>query len=111
LEWLTGVSVDWKSHLLVEYSKDWFSYELMEGHIQDDRYRVVDDIIYYRGSIYLVLESSLREEIMRAMHDSPLTGHHGYFHTYRQIRERFSWKGLEGNVWRHMRECMTCQTE
>jgi hypothetical protein len=98
LEWLMRVSVDWKYHLLVEYSKDFFACELMEGHIQDDRYRVVDDIIYYRGSIYVVLESSLGEEIMRFMHDSPLTGHHGYFQTYRQIRERFSWKVLEGDV-------------
>jgi hypothetical protein len=66
----------------VEYSKDRFSCELMDGHIQDDRYIVVDDIIYYRGSIYLVPQSTLREEIMRAMHDMPLVGHHGYFRTY-----------------------------
>jgi len=26
----------------------------MDGHIQDDRYRVVDDIIYYKDNIYLV---------------------------------------------------------
>jgi hypothetical protein len=111
LDWLTGISADWKSHLLVEYSKDWFACELMDGHIQDDRYRVVDDIIYYRASIYLVPESTLREEIMRVIHDTPLAGHPGYFQTYQQIRERFSWKGLEDDVWRHVRECMTCQQE
>jgi hypothetical protein len=106
LDWITGVSCDWKSYLLVEYSKDWFSCKLMEGHIHDDIYRVVDDIIYYQGSIYLVPESSLREEIMRAIHGSPLTGHRGYFQTYRHIKERFSWKGLKGDVWRNMWECM-----
>jgi hypothetical protein len=109
LDWLTWISADWKSHLLVEYSKDQFSCELMDGHIQDDMYRVVDDTIYYRGSIYLVLESTLREEIMRDMHDMPLEGHHGYFRTYQHIRERFSWKGLEDDVLRHMKECRTCQ--
>jgi hypothetical protein len=82
LDWLTRILVDWKSHLLVEHSKDWFVCELMDGHIQDDRYRVVDDIIYYRDSIYLVPESTLREEIMRAIHDTPLAGHPGYFRTY-----------------------------
>jgi hypothetical protein len=51
LEWLIGILADWKYHLLVEYSKDHFACELMDGHIQDDRYIVVDDIIYYRGSI------------------------------------------------------------
>jgi hypothetical protein len=62
LDWLTGISVDWKSHLLVEYSKDWFACELMDGHIQDDRYRVVDDIIYYKGSIYLVQSPHLERK-------------------------------------------------
>jgi len=43
---LMNISVDWKSHLLVEYSKDKFSCEIFDGKIQDDRYKVVDDIIY-----------------------------------------------------------------
>jgi hypothetical protein len=88
LDWFMRISADWKSHLLVEYSKDWFSCKLMDGHIQDDRYKVVDDIIYYGASIYLVPESTLREEIMRVIHDTPLTGHLGYFQTYQQIKER-----------------------
>jgi hypothetical protein len=63
----------------VEYSKNKFACELIDGHIQDERYRVVDDIIYYRGHIYLVLESTLRENIMRATRDTPLVGNSRYF--------------------------------
>jgi hypothetical protein len=37
--------------------------------------RVVDGIIHYGGCTHVVLESTLRERIMRAMYDSPLTGH------------------------------------
>ena len=81
----------------------------MDGHIQDDRYIVVDDIIYYKGRIYLVHESTLREEIMRAIHDTPWAGHPGYFRNYQQIRGRFSWKGLKDDVLKHMSECMACQ--
>jgi hypothetical protein len=33
LDFLTRVSSVWKSHLLVEYSKDWFACELMDIHI------------------------------------------------------------------------------
>ena len=29
--------------------------------------------------------------------------------TYRQIQERFSWKGLKGEVMQHVRECSICQ--
>jgi hypothetical protein len=37
--------------------------------------RVVDGIIHYRGCAHVVLESTLRERIMRARYDSLLTGH------------------------------------
>jgi hypothetical protein len=41
------ISFEWKSHLLVEYSKNKFACELMDDQVQDDRYKLVDDIIYY----------------------------------------------------------------
>jgi hypothetical protein len=106
---LSEISVDWKSELLVEYSKNKFACEVMDNSVHDDRYKVVDDIIYYKDRIYLVPESKLKEKIMKAMHDTPLTGHPGYFKTYRKIRERFSWKGLKDDVLRHVWECVTCQ--
>jgi hypothetical protein len=54
---MTDISVDWKAHLLVEYSKNRFACELMDGQVQDDNFRIMDDIIYYKGRILLVLES------------------------------------------------------
>jgi hypothetical protein len=54
------IATDWKSSLLVEYSKNAFVGELIDGNIQDDRYIVVDDIIYYKDRIYLVPESTLK---------------------------------------------------
>jgi hypothetical protein len=81
---LSEISTDWKSELLVEYSKSKFAFEVMDNRVQDDRYKVVDDIIYYKDRIYLVPESKLKEKIMKAMHDIPLTGNPGYFKTYRR---------------------------
>jgi len=43
---MTELSLDWKPQLLVEYSKNRFACELMDGQLQDDRYKVVNDIIY-----------------------------------------------------------------
>ena len=100
---------DWKSHLLVEYSKNKFACEVMDGNIQDDWYRVIDDVIFYKDRVYLVPDSGLKKKILIAVHDSPLAGHQGFFKTYRQIRERFSWKGLKQDVMRHVSECVTCQ--
>ena len=69
--------------IIVEYSKDKFSCELLDGQIQDDRYRVIDDIIYYNNRIFLDSESPLKKKILQASHDSPLVGHQGFLKTYR----------------------------
>jgi uracil DNA glycosylase len=80
---LMEILADWKSHLLVEYSKNNFSCEVMDGKIQDDRYRVIDDVIFYKDRVYLVLDLGLKKKILTAVHDSPLAGHQGFFKTYR----------------------------
>jgi hypothetical protein len=92
----------------VEYSKNEFACEVMDGQIQDDRYRDIDDVIFYKDRVYLVPNSRLKK-ILTVVHDSPLVGHQGFFKTYKQIRERFSWKGLKQDVMRHVNECVTCQ--
>ena len=61
---LLEISADWKDHLLVEYSKNRFACEILDGKVQDDRYRVIDDVIYYKDKIYLVPKSKLKERVM-----------------------------------------------
>jgi hypothetical protein len=56
-----------------------------------------------------VPDSGLKKNILTTIHDSPLVGHQCFFKTYRQIRERFSWKGLKQDVMRHISECVTFQ--
>jgi hypothetical protein len=106
---LMDISEDWKSLLLVEYSKNKFVYEVLDGQVTDDRYRVVDDVIYYKDRIYLVPGSHIRQKIMQAAHDSSLAGHQGFLNTYRQVRERFTWKNLKGDILKHVLECGVCQ--
>jgi len=77
--------------------------------VVDDRYRVIDGIIYYRDQIFLIKGSQLKKKILQASHDSPLVGHQGFTKTYRAIRERFSWKGLKEDALQHVRECNVCQ--
>jgi hypothetical protein len=80
---LMEISADWKSHLLVEYSKNKFACEVMDGKIEDDWYRVIDDVIFYKDRVYLVPDLGLKKKIFTAVHDSPLAGHQGFFKTYR----------------------------
>ena len=66
---IMSISTDWRSLLLVEYSINKFACELLDGQIQDVRYRVIDDIIYYKSRIYPVPESALKRKIIQASHD------------------------------------------
>ena len=46
----------------MEYSKNKFACEVMDGKIQDDRYRVIEDFIFYKGRVYLVPDSGLKKK-------------------------------------------------
>jgi hypothetical protein len=93
----------------VKYAKDQFTCQLLDGKIQDDNFRVINDLIYYKGRIFLVPGSALKAKILHACHNSPVAGHQGIDKTYRQVRERFAWKGLKEDVMKHVKECTTCQ--
>eukprot|EP00253_Pinus_taeda_P032599 PITA_32599 len=99
---LMDVTQDWKAQLLVEYSKDRQACEILDGTYGDDRFRVMDDVIYYKDRIYLVPGSQLKDKIMQVAHDSPLAGHPRFLKTYHAIKERFSWRDLKGDILRHV---------
>ena len=56
------VAENWKAILEVEYAKDRFSYDIFDGTNHYYRYKVLKGIIYYKYRIYLVPNSSLKEE-------------------------------------------------
>ena len=60
---LMDVVENWKAILEVEYGKGKFSCEIFDGSNHDDRYKVLEGIIYYKYRIYLVHGSSLKDEI------------------------------------------------
>ena len=51
---LSQVSKNWRAHFLLEYSRNTFACQLMDKQFQDDRYKVVEDVIYYKDKIFLV---------------------------------------------------------
>ena len=61
---LMSICHDWKAQLLVEYSKDRRAYEILEGIHADEHYRVMDEVIYYKGRIFLVPNLLLRERVL-----------------------------------------------
>ena len=89
------IARDWKNMLLVEYAKDKFACDVLDGINGDHNYRIVNGLIYYKGIIYLVQYSNLKYKILQEAHDSPLASHPGIFKTYRKLRQRLFWKGMK----------------
>ena len=79
--------------LLMECSKDHITYEVIGEQVEDERYRVVDGVIYYQDMIFFTRISKLKMKALHAAHDSFLSSHEGLMETYQTIKERFSWKG------------------
>ena len=59
-----SIDPDWRAQLLVEYSKDKFACEVLDLYVTDDWYRVMNEVIYYKDKIFLVLDSQLLDKIM-----------------------------------------------
>jgi hypothetical protein len=83
---MTCVSIDWKDHLVMEYVKDQFACQLLDGQVQDDNFKIINDLIYYKGQIFLVPRSAFKAKVLQACHDSLIVGHQGINKTYRQVR-------------------------
>jgi hypothetical protein len=63
---MIDVSVDWKNHLVMEYSENQSACQVMDRKIQDDNFRIIDGLIYYKGRIFLVPESAFKAKVLQA---------------------------------------------
>ena len=54
--------------------------------------------------------SDLRQQVIRAHHDNPFTGHQGRIRTLELIHRTFHWKGIAADVAEFVGKCHDCQT-
>ena len=58
------VPMGWKEKLSLEYSRNQFACELIDGSIRADLYKVLDGVIYYKDRIYLVLGLDFKKKFL-----------------------------------------------
>ena len=109
LNTITSITDNWKDEIVAEYAKDPRTNEIVEGNITNDEIKIVEELILYRGRILLAANSKVKRKIMKEYHDNPLSGHTGFYKTYKKVRERYSWKGLKKDIIKYVQECITCQ--
>src|SRR5882724_2399410 len=65
----------------------------------------LDDYNYER----IMIPESLKEQVMRRMHDDPISGHLGADSTYQKIHVRFYWPKMYTEVGKYCQSCHACQ--
>ena len=70
---------------------------------------LTNDLIAYKGKIYVPTNIELQKEIITSFHDSPLAGHPGFFKMLQLIKEHYWWPGLTVFLKKYIDGCTTCQ--
>lgn len=86
-------------------SDAWFS----EANISKFRLTRERDL-WWRGETVVVPDAEgLRAEILHSVHDSPMGGHFGVKKTRELLRRLYWWEGIDDDVDKYVRECLSCQ--
>jgi hypothetical protein len=70
-----------------------------------------NDILWYKQRIFLPNSSKFKLQVLKENHDSPTTGHVGFFKTYYNICQSFFWKGMWSDIQKYVVECDTYQRQ
>ena len=86
------------------YWAQWDRLSLREGVL----YRQWESASGDKEHWQLIVPQSLKDDVLRQVHDSPTAAHLGKKKTLGRLRERFFWSGCDRDVRRWCRECDLC---
>jgi hypothetical protein len=89
-------------HKIIEASKSDLQYKelvgkLQQGNLQQkiEEYELDnDEILMYRGIIYIPNSNELKNIILMEMHNVPYVGHPGYQKTIATVKSQYYWLGI-----------------
>ena len=76
---------------------------------QNRHFSVQQGLLYFKGRLFIPLETELRKDIIREHHSSPAGGHSGNTGTLARITSSFAWPNLAKDVQDFLRDCLVCQ--
>jgi hypothetical protein len=68
-----------------------------------------NDILRYKGKIYIGTSTDLRTKLLESFHNSALGGHLGERVTYTKLMSLFHWTGMKIQITEHVKTHPTCQ--
>ncbi|QRW23878.1 Retrotransposable element Tf2 protein [Rhizoctonia solani] len=72
-------------------------------------YEMEAGLLFYQGRIVVPDVGTLRTDLLRIFHDSPLAGHPGRQRTLELVSRNYYWPGIRADTYWHVDSCETCQ--
>ncbi|QRW16328.1 Retrotransposable element Tf2 protein [Rhizoctonia solani] len=72
-------------------------------------YKMEASLLFYQGRIVVPDVGTLRTDLLRIFHDSPLAGHPGRQRTLELVSRNYYWPGIRADTYWHVDSCETCQ--
>ncbi|KAF8753430.1 hypothetical protein RHS01_06872 [Rhizoctonia solani] len=72
-------------------------------------YQMEAGLLFYQGQIVVPDVGTLRTDLLRIFHDSPLAGHPGRQRTLELLSRNYYWPGICADTYWHVDSCETCQ--
>lgn len=67
-----------------------------------------EDLVLYRGRVYVPKDEALRRRILELHHDVPVAGHPGRWKTLELVSRNYWWPGISRYVDRYVKGCDAC---
>ncbi|QRW23266.1 Retrotransposable element Tf2 protein [Rhizoctonia solani] len=72
-------------------------------------YEMEAGLLFYQGRIVVPDVGTLRTDLLRIFHNSPLAGHPGRQRTLELVSRTYYWPGIRANTYWHVDSCEICQ--
>jgi hypothetical protein len=86
--------------------------KLQRGNLQQkiEEYKLDnDEILMYRGRIYVPNSQELKSLVLREMHNVPYAGKPGYQKTIAAVKSQYYWPGMKKEVVDFIAKCLECE--
>jgi hypothetical protein len=87
-------------------SKDHVATEQLQT--QSPGWNKTNNLVYFKGRLYVPQDKTLRKEIMEQYHDAPIAGHLGVQKTLERLRRTWFWPGMLQQVKEYVLSCDLC---
>ena len=76
--------------------------------LRGNEWEARDGLVLFRGRVYVPLDTQLRHDIVEAHHDTPVTGHSGWWKTTELVARNYWWPGMGHYIAKYVKGCDLC---